>query len=165
MTIWASRKGFGLVRNLALGLAGALLAACCSACLRLFPAPDKVAISLRDVPYSDRCSSSSCGRHSASSAGSALSPQARRGTQEGRWCVRPESGRGVGMTGRSSWEFSRNLLNQHARFSPQLGKTFREINAPCTSNAQQSKRSARLRETAALLHLARHSCAVPCKSL
>jgi uncharacterized membrane protein YeaQ/YmgE (transglycosylase-associated protein family) len=43
------RKGFGLVRNLALGLAGALIGGLLFRLFGLFPALDKVAISLRDV--------------------------------------------------------------------------------------------------------------------
>ena len=43
------RKGFGRVRNLALGLAGALIGGLLFRLFGLFPALDKVAISLRDV--------------------------------------------------------------------------------------------------------------------
>jgi len=43
------RKGFGLVRNLAVGLVGALVGGLLFRLVGLFPALDKVAISLRDV--------------------------------------------------------------------------------------------------------------------
>ena len=44
-----SRKGHGLVRNLGVGLAGALVGGLLFQGLKLFPSLDKVAISLRDV--------------------------------------------------------------------------------------------------------------------
>ena len=43
------RKGFGLVRNLAMGLVGALVGGLLFRWVGLFPSLDKVAISLRDV--------------------------------------------------------------------------------------------------------------------
>jgi uncharacterized membrane protein YeaQ/YmgE (transglycosylase-associated protein family) len=43
------RKGFGFLRNLGVGLVGALLGGLLFHTLGLFPALDKVAISLRDV--------------------------------------------------------------------------------------------------------------------
>ena len=43
------RKGYGLLRNLCLGLAGALLGGLLFRLLGLFPGLDSVAISLRDV--------------------------------------------------------------------------------------------------------------------
>ena len=43
------RKGFGIFRNLALGLIGALVGGLLFRLLRLFPGLDKVTISLRDV--------------------------------------------------------------------------------------------------------------------
>jgi uncharacterized membrane protein YeaQ/YmgE (transglycosylase-associated protein family) len=43
------RKGFGLLQNLGLGLAGALVGGFLFRMLGLFPELDKVAISLRDV--------------------------------------------------------------------------------------------------------------------
>jgi hypothetical protein len=46
----------------------------------------------------------------------------------------------VGAHKRSGWEFRRNHLNRHVRFSPQLGKSFREINAARASNAHNHQR-------------------------
>jgi uncharacterized membrane protein YeaQ/YmgE (transglycosylase-associated protein family) len=43
------RKGFGLLANLGLGLAGALVGGALFRLLGLFPDLDKIAISLRDV--------------------------------------------------------------------------------------------------------------------
>jgi uncharacterized membrane protein YeaQ/YmgE (transglycosylase-associated protein family) len=43
------RKGFGLVRNLGVGLAGALIGGLLFRMLGLFPNLDRMAISLRDV--------------------------------------------------------------------------------------------------------------------
>jgi len=43
------RKGFGLVRNFALSLAGALIGGLLFRLFGLFPALDRLAISLRDV--------------------------------------------------------------------------------------------------------------------
>lgn len=43
------RKGFGVLRNLALGLAGAFVGGLLFRLLGLFPGLDRVAISLRDV--------------------------------------------------------------------------------------------------------------------
>jgi uncharacterized membrane protein YeaQ/YmgE (transglycosylase-associated protein family) len=43
------RKGFGLLRNLAVGLAGALVGGLLFRMLKLLPGLDKFAISLRDV--------------------------------------------------------------------------------------------------------------------
>jgi uncharacterized membrane protein YeaQ/YmgE (transglycosylase-associated protein family) len=43
------RKGFGVLRNLALGLAGAFVGGLLFRVLGLFPGLDRVAISLRDV--------------------------------------------------------------------------------------------------------------------
>lgn len=43
------RKGFGLLANLGLGLAGALVGGALFRLLGLFPELDKIAISLRDV--------------------------------------------------------------------------------------------------------------------
>jgi hypothetical protein len=39
-----------------------------------------------------------------------------------------------------SWEFRRNALIRHVRFSPQLGKKFCEINAARASNAHNHQR-------------------------
>ena len=49
LIITRERKGFGLLRNLGLGLAGALVGGLLFRVLRLFPELDKVTISLRDV--------------------------------------------------------------------------------------------------------------------
>ena len=49
LIITRERQGFGIWRNLALGLVGALIGGLLFRLLRLFPALDKVAISLRDV--------------------------------------------------------------------------------------------------------------------
>jgi uncharacterized membrane protein YeaQ/YmgE (transglycosylase-associated protein family) len=43
------RKGFGLLRNLAVGLAGALIGGLLFRMLGLFPQLDSVAVSLRDI--------------------------------------------------------------------------------------------------------------------
>ena len=43
------REGFGVVRNLGLGLAGALVGGLLFRLLRLWPGLDQIAISLRDV--------------------------------------------------------------------------------------------------------------------
>lgn len=43
------REGFGVIRNLGLGLAGALVGGLLFRLLRLFPGLDQIAISLRDV--------------------------------------------------------------------------------------------------------------------
>jgi uncharacterized membrane protein YeaQ/YmgE (transglycosylase-associated protein family) len=43
------RKGFGVLRNLGLGLAGALVGGLLFRLLGLFPGLDRIAISLRDV--------------------------------------------------------------------------------------------------------------------
>jgi uncharacterized membrane protein YeaQ/YmgE (transglycosylase-associated protein family) len=43
------REGFGFIRNLGLGLAGALVGGLLFRLLRLFPGLDQVSISLRDV--------------------------------------------------------------------------------------------------------------------
>ena len=43
------RKGFGLVRNLAVGLAGALIGGFLFRLIPIFPELDKLSISLRDV--------------------------------------------------------------------------------------------------------------------
>jgi uncharacterized membrane protein YeaQ/YmgE (transglycosylase-associated protein family) len=48
MITW-ERKGFGIARNLGVGLIGALVGGLLFRMLRLFPALDRVAISLRDV--------------------------------------------------------------------------------------------------------------------
>jgi len=48
LTTW-ERRGFGLFRNLAVGLAGALIGGLLFRMLGLFPGLDKVSISLRDV--------------------------------------------------------------------------------------------------------------------
>jgi uncharacterized membrane protein YeaQ/YmgE (transglycosylase-associated protein family) len=48
ITTW-DRKGFGLLRNLAVGLAGALIGGFIFRVLGLLPGLDKFAISLRDV--------------------------------------------------------------------------------------------------------------------
>ena len=47
--ITRDRKGFGLFRNLGVGLAGALIGGLLFRLLRLFSGLDRVAISLRDV--------------------------------------------------------------------------------------------------------------------
>ena len=49
LIITRERKGFGFYRNLALGLVGALVGGVLFRLLQLFPALDKVAISLRDI--------------------------------------------------------------------------------------------------------------------
>jgi uncharacterized membrane protein YeaQ/YmgE (transglycosylase-associated protein family) len=49
LIITRERKGFGLLRNLGLGLAGALVGGLLFRLLDLFPELDKVTISLRDV--------------------------------------------------------------------------------------------------------------------
>jgi uncharacterized membrane protein YeaQ/YmgE (transglycosylase-associated protein family) len=49
LIIKRERRGFGVFRNLALGLAGALVGGLLFRLLRLLPALDRVAISLRDV--------------------------------------------------------------------------------------------------------------------
>jgi uncharacterized membrane protein YeaQ/YmgE (transglycosylase-associated protein family) len=49
LIITRERKGFGFVRNLALGLAGALVGGLLFHLLGLFPGLDKVTVSLRDV--------------------------------------------------------------------------------------------------------------------
>ena len=49
LIITRERKGFGLVRNLAVGLVGALVGGLLFRWVGLFPSLDKVAISLRDV--------------------------------------------------------------------------------------------------------------------
>jgi uncharacterized membrane protein YeaQ/YmgE (transglycosylase-associated protein family) len=49
LIIRRSRRGFGLVRNLGVGLAGALVGGMLFRMLGLLPGLDKVAISLRDV--------------------------------------------------------------------------------------------------------------------
>jgi uncharacterized membrane protein YeaQ/YmgE (transglycosylase-associated protein family) len=43
------RKGFGFIRNLAIGLAGALIGGLLFRLFRLFPGLDRIAISLRDI--------------------------------------------------------------------------------------------------------------------
>jgi uncharacterized membrane protein YeaQ/YmgE (transglycosylase-associated protein family) len=43
------RKGFGFIRNLAIGLAGALIGGLLFRLFRLFPGLDQIAISLRDI--------------------------------------------------------------------------------------------------------------------
>jgi uncharacterized membrane protein YeaQ/YmgE (transglycosylase-associated protein family) len=48
MITW-ERKGFGIARNLGVGLTGALVGGLLFRVLGLFPALDRVAISLRDV--------------------------------------------------------------------------------------------------------------------
>ncbi len=48
MTTW-ERRGFGLLRNLGLGLAGALVGGLLFRLLGLFTSLDRVSISLRDV--------------------------------------------------------------------------------------------------------------------
>jgi uncharacterized membrane protein YeaQ/YmgE (transglycosylase-associated protein family) len=48
MITW-ERKGFGIVRNLGVGLIGALVGGLLFRMLGLFPALDRIAISLRDV--------------------------------------------------------------------------------------------------------------------
>ena len=49
LIVTRERKGFGFYRNLMLGLVGALVGGLLFRLLRLFPALDKVAISLRDI--------------------------------------------------------------------------------------------------------------------
>ncbi len=49
LVITRNRKGFGVVRNLALGLIGALLGGFLVRALGLFPDLDRISISLRDV--------------------------------------------------------------------------------------------------------------------
>jgi uncharacterized membrane protein YeaQ/YmgE (transglycosylase-associated protein family) len=49
LVIKRDRKGFGVVRNLAVGLAGALVGGFLFRMLGLFPRLDRVSISLRDV--------------------------------------------------------------------------------------------------------------------
>jgi uncharacterized membrane protein YeaQ/YmgE (transglycosylase-associated protein family) len=49
LIIKRERKGFGVVRNLALGLAGAVVGGFLFRLLRLLPVLDRVTISLRDV--------------------------------------------------------------------------------------------------------------------
>ena len=49
LIIKRERKGFGVPRNLGLGLIGALVGGLLFRLLRLFPELDKVTISLRDV--------------------------------------------------------------------------------------------------------------------
>jgi uncharacterized membrane protein YeaQ/YmgE (transglycosylase-associated protein family) len=49
LIIKRERKGFGLLRNLGLGLAGALVGGLLFRLLRLLPELDRVTISLRDV--------------------------------------------------------------------------------------------------------------------
>ena len=49
LIITRERQGFGVWQNLALGLVGALVGGLLFRLLRLFPALDKVAISLRDI--------------------------------------------------------------------------------------------------------------------
>jgi uncharacterized membrane protein YeaQ/YmgE (transglycosylase-associated protein family) len=49
LVITWQRKGFGLLRNLAVGLAGALVGGLLFRLLGLLPALDRFAISLRDV--------------------------------------------------------------------------------------------------------------------
>jgi uncharacterized membrane protein YeaQ/YmgE (transglycosylase-associated protein family) len=49
LIIKRERKGFGLLRNLGLGLAGALVGGLLFRLLRLLPELDRVMISLRDV--------------------------------------------------------------------------------------------------------------------
>jgi uncharacterized membrane protein YeaQ/YmgE (transglycosylase-associated protein family) len=49
LIITRERKGFGLLRNLGLGLAGAIVGGLLFRLLGLFPELDKVTISLRDV--------------------------------------------------------------------------------------------------------------------
>jgi uncharacterized membrane protein YeaQ/YmgE (transglycosylase-associated protein family) len=49
LIITRERKGFGFLRNLGLGLAGAVVGGLLFRLLRLFPELDNVAISLRDV--------------------------------------------------------------------------------------------------------------------
>jgi uncharacterized membrane protein YeaQ/YmgE (transglycosylase-associated protein family) len=48
MITW-DRKGFGIARNLVVGLIGALVGGLLFRVLGLFPALDRIAISLRDV--------------------------------------------------------------------------------------------------------------------
>ena len=48
LTTW-ERRGFGLFRNLAVGLAGALIGGLLFRMLGLFPGLDRISISLRDV--------------------------------------------------------------------------------------------------------------------
>jgi uncharacterized membrane protein YeaQ/YmgE (transglycosylase-associated protein family) len=49
LMVMRERKGFGFLRNLGLGLVGALVGGFLFRLLRLFPELDKVTISLRDV--------------------------------------------------------------------------------------------------------------------
>lgn len=49
LIITRERKGFGVLRNLGLGLVGALLGGLLFRLLGLFPELDKVTVSLRDV--------------------------------------------------------------------------------------------------------------------
>jgi uncharacterized membrane protein YeaQ/YmgE (transglycosylase-associated protein family) len=49
LVITWDREGFGRIRNLGLGLAGALIGGFLFRLLGLFPGLDKIAISLRDV--------------------------------------------------------------------------------------------------------------------
>jgi uncharacterized membrane protein YeaQ/YmgE (transglycosylase-associated protein family) len=49
LIIKRERRGFGILRNLALGLVGALVGGLLFRLLRLFPELDQVMISLRDV--------------------------------------------------------------------------------------------------------------------
>jgi uncharacterized membrane protein YeaQ/YmgE (transglycosylase-associated protein family) len=49
LIITRERHGFGIIRNLGVGLVGALVGGLLFRLLRIFPGLDKVAISLRDV--------------------------------------------------------------------------------------------------------------------
>jgi uncharacterized membrane protein YeaQ/YmgE (transglycosylase-associated protein family) len=49
LLIRRERKGFGVLRNLALGLVGALVGGLLFRLLRLFAGLDKVSVSLRDI--------------------------------------------------------------------------------------------------------------------
>ncbi len=49
LLITRDRKGFGLIRNLCVGLVGALVGGFLFRMFRLLPGLDKVAISLRDI--------------------------------------------------------------------------------------------------------------------
>jgi uncharacterized membrane protein YeaQ/YmgE (transglycosylase-associated protein family) len=49
LIVMRERKGFGVLRNLGLGLVGALVGGFLFRLLRLFPELDKVTISLRDL--------------------------------------------------------------------------------------------------------------------
>ena len=49
LIITRERKGFGILRNLGVGLVGALVGGLVFRVLGIFPGLDKVAISLRDV--------------------------------------------------------------------------------------------------------------------